>query len=200
MTELKGIDVSSWDGNIDWFKVKQAGIQFAMIRVVSGTNVDKFFANNIIAATKNNIPCGVYVYSYATTPEMAKKEAELALHSISPYKITLPVVYDIEDKAQHNLTNAQRTNLIVAFCSAVQAVGYKAGVYSSLSWFNSMFDLKLIEGYEKWIAQWGVNKCSYSGQYSLWQTTDSGKVPGIQGNVDLNICYRDYTSHSKDNK
>ncbi len=192
MEPLKGIDVSAWQGDIDWQKVKADGIQFAMLRVCAGTNVDRYFVRNIQAAAKNNIPCGVYVYSYATSTDMAKKEAEVALKAIAPYKIDYPVVYDIEDKAQQSLTNTQRTDLIEAFCKRVQEAGYLAGVYSSLSWFKTNFVLGRLLKYEKWIAQWGPSKCSFSGDFSIWQNSDSGRVAGISGNVDTNICYVDY--------
>ncbi len=193
MLELKGIDVSAWQGNIDWAKVKADGIQFAIIRVAAGTNIDRYFVNNIVSAIKNNISCGVYVYSYASTPEMAKEEAEVAIKAISPYQISYPVVFDIEDKVQHNLTNSQRTDIVEAFCSVVKAAGYKPGVYSSLSWFNTMFDLNRLKDYDKWVAQWGPSKCSFKGDnLALWQHSDSGSVSGIIGNVDLNICYKDY--------
>ncbi len=192
MTEIKGIDVSSWQNEIDWSKVKADGIDFAMIRVGTGTNQDKYFITNINSAIKNNINCGVYLYSYATTTDMAKKEAEFVLKCISPYKITFPVVYDIEDKVQHNLSNKQRTDLIEAFCSTIENGGYKAGIYTSLSWFNTMLDLSRIEKYEKWVAQWNAAKCSFAGEVSIWQNSSTGRVSGIKGNVDTNICYKDY--------
>ncbi len=196
MLALKGIDVSSWQGYIDWEKVKGDGIQFAILRVSAGTNLDRYFVNNILGATKNNIPCGVYVYSYAATPAMAEQEAEFVLHAISPYSITYPVFFDIEDKVQHNLTKGKRTDIVEAFCQKVQGAGYTPGVYSSLSWFKSYLDLTRLTNYEKWVAQWGVQQCSFAGDFGLWQNSDSGKVAGIQGNVDMDVCYKDYANNT----
>ena len=169
MAKTKGIDVSKWQGEIDWKKVKYSGIIFAIIRAAAGQKKDKKFISNIKNATKAGILCGVYLYSYATTIAEAKAEAEFLLNIIKPYKITYPVYYDIEDTVQARLTNAQRTDLICAFCNTIQKNNYIAGIYASTSWFKNKFNLNRLKKYEKWIAQWYTTSPSYDGAYGMWQ-------------------------------
>ena len=191
MPEIKGVDVSKWQGDIQWDKVKGAGIEFVMIRVGYSTNLDKNFYKNIDNAIKNGIKCGVYLYSYARTADEARAEAQFVINTIKPYKITYPVSYDIEDKTQHDLTNEQRTDMVDAFCSTIEAAGYYATVYTSLYWFNTMFDMDRLKKYDKWVAQWG-DKCTFNDKFGMWQYSSKGKIDGITGDVDLNISYVAY--------
>lgn len=190
--EQKGIDVSRWQGDITWDKVRNAGVQFVMIRAASSTTLDSKFIRNIEGATAQGIPCGVYLYTYASTTAEALKEAEFLLRAIKPYKIQYPVAFDIEDITQHHLTNQQRTDLVETFCRRVAEEKYRPAVYSSLAWFNTMLDLPRLSAYDKWVAQWDVPKCSFNGPLQLWQNSSKGKIDGIQGDVDLNLCYFDY--------
>lgn len=194
MAQFNGIDVSKYQGNIDWAKVKQSGIEFAMIRVGSSTNIDVNFVNNIKGASAQGIKCGCYLYSYATNVSQANDEADFVIKTIKPYNIIYPVAFDIEDSVQSNLTKAQITDIIVAFCSKIKAAGYIPAIYSSLSWFNTKFDLSRIATYDKWIAAWRSTPPTFEGGYAIWQNSDSGNVLGISGSVDTDISYKDYGS------
>ncbi|MEG2038123.1 MAG: glycoside hydrolase family 25 protein [Oscillospiraceae bacterium] len=197
MLQIKGIDVSSWQGNIAWDKVAKTDVKFAIIRTGAGKRIEGLFVKNIENAIKNGIDCGVYHYSMATTVDEAVNEAKMVLNAIKPYKIVYPVVYDIEDKVHHLLSNSERTKLVKAFCDTIIKGGYKTAVYTSLYWMNSMLDLSKLENYDKWVAQWGVEKCSFTASsLDMWQHSSKGRVDGITGEVDLNICYKDYNAIS----
>lgn len=193
MTSTRGIDVSVWNGDINWKKVKSDDISFAMIRVAAATYPDRRFNQNIEGALKAGIHCGVYLYSYATTPDMARAEAEFALKMISPYTLTYPIIFDIEDKVHHGLSNQQRTEIIKAFCDTISASGHLTGIYASLWWFQTMFDLPQLSLYDKWIAQWS-SACTFTEAYTMWQFSNIGRIDGIIGDVDLNYVYKDYPS------
>ncbi|MEG2205146.1 MAG: glycoside hydrolase family 25 protein [Oscillospiraceae bacterium] len=197
MPEFKGIDVSSWQGNINWADVKRDGVQFAMLRVGAGLNADRMFKRNIEGANAEGINCGVYLYSLARTANEALAEANFTLNAVKPYSLTLPIAFDIEDKAQHALTNAQRTDLVQTYCGAIANSGYLPMVYASLSWFNTMLDLSRIASTEKWVAQWGQS-CTFKSPYTMWQYSNKGRVNGINGDVDLNISYRNYAGTKPD--
>lgn len=189
---LKGIDVSRHQGAIDWAKVKAAGIQFAIIRAGYGKYAyqeDPCFEDNIEGAYNAGIPVGVYWYSYADTAAEARQEAEVCLTVIKPYKdmITLPVFFDQEyEPAILAAGNSIRTECCVAFIKAIEAAGYKAGLYGSQDWLdNKIDDSQIPETATVWVAQYS-NKCTYTGRYTIWQYTSSGKVDGISGRVDMN--------------
>ena len=193
MPELQGIDISSWQGDIAWERVKKAGATFVFVRAAAGLQADKRFAQNMMGAAAQGIPCGAYVYSLARTPQQAQAEANFVLGLVKPYTLRLPIAYDIEDKAQSALTNAQRTDLVVHFCTAVAAAGYRPMVYSSLSWFETKFEPVRIAAYDKWVARWGTAGPGLPGA-KIWQYTSTGRVDGIAANVDRNISYVDYTA------
>ena len=192
--QQRGIDVSAWQGDIDWKKVGFDGIKFAIIRAAVANNADKKFIKNIEEAASAGLPCGIYLYSLAKTPDEAKREADFVLKLIKPYKLIYPVAYDIEDNIQQKLDTAARTKLVKAFCEPVLNEGYRTAVYSSLSWFNNMLDLTQLTGYYNWVAQWGVDKCSFKGPLHIWQSSNKGRINGIDGDVDLNVCYYDYVA------
>ena len=186
---LKGIDVSHHQGAIDWTKVKA---DFALIRAGYGKYAwqeDPYLEANIQGAAARNIPIGVYWYSYADTIAEAKQEAEVCLTVINPYKdkIVLPVFFDQEyEPAILAAGNSIRTECCVAFIKAIEAAGYKAGLYGSQDWLdNKIDDSQIPETATVWVAQYS-NKCTYKGRYTIWQYTSSGKVDGIKGRVDLN--------------
>lgn len=189
---LKGIDVSRHQGAIDWAKVKAAGVQFAIIRAGYGKYAyqeDPCFTDNIEGAYNAGIPVGVYWYSYADTAAEARQEAEVCLTVIKPYKdmITLPVFFDQEyEPAILAAGNNIRTECCVAFIKAIEAAGYKAGLYGSQDWLDNKIDDSQIPATATvWVAQYR-SECTYKGRYTIWQYTSSGKVDGISGRVDLN--------------
>lgn len=189
---LKGIDVSHYQGEIDWKKVKAAGVQFVIIRAGYGKYAyqeDPCFTDNIEGAYNVGIPVGVYWYSYADTVAEAKQEAEVCLTVIKPYKdkITLPVFFDQEyEPAILAAGNSIRTQCCVAFIQVIEAAGYKAGLYGSQDWLDNKIDDSQIPATATvWVAQYG-SKCTYKGRYTIWQYTSTGKVNGIAGNVDMN--------------
>lgn len=186
---LKGIDVSHHQGEIDWSKVTA---DFALIRAGYGKYAyqeDPCFEDNIKGAYNAGIPVGVYWYSYADTAAEARQEAEVCLTVIKPYKdmITLPVFFDQEyEPAILAAWNSIRTQCCVEFIEAIEAAGYKAGLYGSQDWLDNKIDDSQIPATATvWVAQYG-SKCTYKGRYTIWQYTSTGKVNGIAGNVDMN--------------
>lgn len=201
---LKGIDVSHHQGAIDWAKVKAAGVQFAIIRAGYGKYAyqeDPCFTDNIEGAYNAGIPVGVYWYSYADTAAEARQEAEACLTVIKPYKdmITLPVFFDQEYEPAIKAASYQvRTECCKAFISAVEAAGYRAGMYASKDWLDNRIDAgALPDSCTVWVAQY-AGKCTYTGRYTIWQYTSSGKVDGIKGRVDLNQADDDLIAPTAD--
>lgn len=192
--QKKGIDVSKWQGNIDWSKVKNDGIEFAIIRTGYGmydNQKDPYFETNYKNAKAVGLKIGVYHYSYATNADEAKKEANLVLKWLNRRSLDLPVYFDIEDKSQQNLDKTTLNNICKAFCDTIEASGYWAGIYSNKYWATGLIDGPTLgKRYTYWIAQYN-NKCTYSGPYDMWQYSSSGKVNGISGNVDMNYLYRE---------
>lgn len=193
--EFKGIDVSKWNGNIDWQKVKGAGINFAIIREGYGkkspTQIDKKFKENIEGAKNAGINTGVYHYSYADSTNDAVNEAQFCLENIEGYALEYPVVFDFEDKEMLKLTNRQRTDICRAFCEEIEKAGYYVMIYANPNWLKSyLYSDELLKDFDLWLAHWGVEKPSYS--CGIWQYSSTGKIDGINGNVDLNISYKNY--------
>lgn len=188
----KGIDVSYHQGTIDWKKVKNAGIEFAIIRIGYGIydyQKDKQFENNYKNARANGIPVGVYHYSYATSVAEAQKEANLVVSWLNGRDLDLPVYFDIEDKSQQNLGKSTLNSMCETFCNIIEAAGYWAGIYSNKYWATSIIDGPTLgKRYTYWIAQYN-DKCTYTGPYAIWQYSSTGKVNGINGNVDMNYQY-----------
>jgi len=199
-----GIDVSAWQGVIDWNKVKAAGIDFAILRIMA-SGKDTYFESNYNNAKAAGVKLGVYIYSYADTVAEAQTEANKVLSYINGRTLEYPVYYDIEDPNVHAvLTKAQRTALCDAFCGVIQANGYRAGIYSTTYWFNNYLDrANLTAKYEIWEAVWPtsggtqVKEPIYdkSSTYGMWQYTSEGSIPGISGYVDRNVSYKDYASY-----
>ena len=193
--EFKGIDVSKWNGNINWDKVKSAGINFAIIREGYGKRdprqVDKKFKDNINGAKSVGIHTSVYHYSYADSVEDAINEARFCLENIEGFKLEYPVIIDVEDKEQLKLNNRQRTDIVKAFCSEIEKHGYYAMFYCNLNWLNNyLYKDELLPKYDLWLAQWGVDAPSVS--CGIWQYSSTGKIDGIDGNVDLDVSYKNY--------
>lgn len=196
--ELKGIDVSKWNGTIDWQRVAADGVRFAMVRAATGSrsgaiNLDPKFVANVNGAHAAGIKVGLYLYSYAYTVEAARKEAENLVKVLDKYKdkITWPVAYDIEEPGQ--ATTARRsTNTLQAasFLAVIRNAGYTPMLYCNPNWLKNFIDEELID-VDIWLAHYTAGKPYAAGQ-TIWQYSSKGAVAGISGNVDLNVAYKDY--------
>lgn len=197
-----GIDVSKWQGEIDWEKVANdpANIDFAIIRCgnrygKSGDIAeDPYFKKNIEGAIKNGIKVGVYFFSQAITKAEAVEEASAALELVKGYNLQLPIYIDTEGLdggRANNLSKEERTEILKTFCEVIKNAGYKPGVYSGAYWYRTHVIASEIEQYHIWVAQYN-EVLSYKGRYDIWQYTSGGSVSGIKGRVDMNIAYRVY--------
>lgn len=187
-----GIDVSQHQGNIDWSAVKT---DFAIIRAGYGkvkTQIDTQFERNYNGAKAAGIPVGAYWYSYATSVEEAILEAEAFLHTLEGKIFEYPVYLDIEEKATLNLGCNKVSDIVTTFLNYMEKAGYFAGLYMSASPLTQFTTQFVKNRYAIWVAHYGVSKPSYSGQYGMWQKSSTGRVSGINGNVDLDECYVDY--------
>lgn len=205
----RGIDVSEWQGNIDWTKVKKSDIDFAFVRISYGLNhYDYIYESNMIKAEQAGVPVGTYVYSTALSAETALKEAQYAIEKMQGYKVSYPVVFDLEYAKASNLSPKKVSQMALAFCNEVRKAGYYPMVYCNTNWYDNYIDWSLLSGIDVWIARYGdtiqaPDKDRYN--YTIWQCTDgntesglnstSGLVAGIPaGNdVDVNFGYVDYT-------
>lgn len=206
-TEIRGIDVSKWQGEIDWKKVKAAGIKFAMIRLGYGSSkgdacgFDGYFEKNVKNAIAAGIDIGCYFYSYATSVAAAKKEAAYVINVLQKYKgvFTYPVAFDLEDKTQQGLGKQVLTDMVIAFGDAIEKAGFYCSLYSNPSWMKSYLDADRVKRFDLWLAHW-TDKTNYAGAYGMWQNSSSGKVNGINGNVDTDFAYKDYPTIIKGKK
>ena len=194
----QGIDVSDHQGRIDWNAVKASGIDFAILRVGFGApswggRVDYQFNRNISECERLGIPYGVYIYSYAFDNQQAADEASMVINCLSGHNPRLPVYYDLEDNSI--IANGRQTGIASraqVFCNRISAAGYEPGIYANLNWFNNILTDSVFKSssWDHWIAQYN-SQCDYTGNYSFWQYKSNGKVPGINGNVDMNYAYVD---------
>lgn len=203
-----GIDVSKWQGgNIDWAKVAESGVEFVMIRVGYRGNqtgeimMDPYFTRNIKGALANHIKVGIYFYSQAIDEEEARVEAAWVVNAISKYQITYPVVYDCEGLGQNRIKDVdktQRSKNAVAFLDYIRSAGYTPMMYASKNGYRNNWDMSIIKNCKIWLAHYtsgGLSTPSdYSGTYHMWQYTSKGSVPGISGNVDMNLAYFTYSN------
>lgn len=193
LTSGFGIDVSKWQGNIDWGQASSA-VSFAIIRCgFRGSSgniaVDPKFAKNIQGAKANGVRVGVYFYSIAMNEAQAVEEASLAVQQVSQYGgVSLPIYIDMEDSRQLALSQAERDAIVMAFCRTVQNSGYSAGVYANKNWLTNYLTPSNYGGISIWVAQYNT-QCTYKGRYDIWQYSSKGSIPGIAGNVDLNTSY-----------
>lgn len=196
-----GIDVSYYQGKIDWKKVKESGIEFAIIRVgyrgygEEGKMVeDKMAHQNLRGAIEAGLQVGVYFFSQATSVEEALEEADFVLERIGAYDITLPVVYDWEYVSEEartaNVDPRTLTDCYLAFCGKVEEAGYTPMPYFNSHQSRKMMYLTELEQYPFWLALYS-DRMTYPYRIEMWQYTDSGKVPGIEGSVDLNLMFTD---------
>lgn len=192
-----GVDVSSYQGNIDWSKVYDSGIRFAMLRIlVKSGNKDIKFEENYTNARKAGVKVGVYKYTYATTAAEARAEAKAVIAALDGRKLDYPVALDLEDKVQEGLSNAQRTEIVLAYKDVVESAGYKFVVYASKYWFDAKLDMNRLSNVELWIARWRDLSSGHGytgkGKVTMWQYSDAGRVNGISGNVDMDVSYKKY--------
>jgi len=201
-----GVDVSEWQGNIDWNKVKATGISFAMIRcgfrqtVGSEVIEDSKFRENIEGATAAGLKVGVYFFGTAKNQDEAREEAEFTINLIKDYNLTYPVVYDFEVFNRDRLAgvdNATITDNILTYTETVGSYGYETMIYSYHDALAHMLNTGKLEGKLIWLAHW-VDKTNYRGNYHMWQYTDKGRVDGIRTNVDLNVSYFTYVDSEEE--
>ena len=209
-----GIDVSKHNGTINWNKVKESGVNFAMIRAgyrgygqPGNLAVDSKFLTNMNGAISNGIEVGVYFFSQAVTVEEAIEEADMTIELIRENgfsdKITYPIVIDTEDVDNaegraDGLSKNIRTMIVQIFCERIKQYGYKPMIYANKYWLNNQLDMNKLSMYDVWLAHYTntekpiENPSDYTGKYDIWQYTDKGTIYGISGNVDLNIGYKKY--------
>lgn len=198
-TGIMGIDVSKWNGTIDWNQVKASGVKYVIIRCgYRGSSqgsliVDPKYKANIEGATKAGLKVGVYFFSQAIDEVEAVQEASMVLGLVKDYKISYPIFLDVEASGGRadNISKETRTKVCKAFCQTIQNSGYTAGVYANKTWLTSKIDTSQLGNYKIWLAQYAAAP-TYTGRYEIWQYKDSGSVPGISGHVDLNLSYLGY--------
>ncbi len=192
-----GIDVSKWNGKINWKKVADSGVEFAMIRTGYRGNTygnivaDPCFYDNIEGALANGIEVGVYFYSQAVNEQEAKQEAAWVCKLIQNYNITYPVAYDLEEVGTNrikNVSNSQLNKNARAFLDYVNSKGYRGSMYGCKSYLEDVWKMSMFEDCHVWLAHY-IKKTSYRGRYDMWQYTEDGKVNGISTSVDLNYAY-----------
>ncbi len=205
---IKGIDVSEHNGVIDWDKVKASGIGFAMIRAGYGQTLDKQFKRNASECNRLGIPCGVYWFSYALNAVGAIREAIRCLEAIQPYRIDYPIAFDLE---YDSVNYAQKQGVFIgmelasgmarAFCQTLQDAGYIAMNYANPDYLNRYFDEQVKTEFPVWLAQWpnGMpNLAKPPRTCEIWQYSEKGTIPGINGPVDLDVCYGTYPKQEKE--
>lgn len=191
-----GIDVSKWQGDIDFSKLKSAGVEFVIIRIGSSTGIngenfiDSKFIQNIKNANSVGIPVGVYFYSYANSVDKAISDAKWIIENIKDYKVELPIAFDWENWGSFNtyeLSFFGLTNMAKRFMDTVKSAGYDAMLYSSKTYLENIW---MSVDYPVWLAHYTKNT-NYAGDYSYWQICSNGRVDGINGDVDIDIRYID---------
>lgn len=198
----KGIDVSRFQGNIDWQAVAGDGVEFAIIRVANrgyGTGklvVDEQFEKNIKGAVDAGIHVGVYIYSQAIDEQEVVEEANLVMEKLAAHDVNCPIVFDVEKTADptgrmNQISVEERTNLTLLFCQTVEAAGYKPMIYHNMEMGALMLDVEPLEQYDKWLAYYN-DDMYYPYEYKIWQYSDKGRVSGISSNVDMNICFEPF--------
>lgn len=194
-----GIDVSKWNGSIDWNAVKNSGINYVIIRCgyrgsSAGSLIeDPKFTANIKGATAAGLKVGVYFFTQAVDEREAVEEASMVLSQIKNYKISYPVFLDVESSGGRadSIDKATRTAVCKAFCQTIKNAGYNAGIYANKTWWDTKINASELSAYKIWLAQY-ASAPTYTGRYDLWQYRSTGKVSGISGNVDMNLSYLGY--------
>lgn len=187
---VKGVDVSVHNGDVNFTALKNAGIQFVLIRCGYGSDIksqdDTMFAQNVAKADSAGLPWGVYLYSYAQNTTMAKSEAAHTIRLLGGRKPLYGVWYDVEDASQKN---SDLVSICDTYCSSIEKAGLYCGIYSMESWLAGALNSPRLDRYDKWVAQWS-NACSYKKPYGIWQFTDKLNVGGKI--FDGNYAYKNY--------
>ena len=193
-----GIDVSVWNGSIDWSKVKAAGVDYAVLRCGYGSDYasqdDTRFLEYARGAQNAGIALGVYLYSYADSVAKAKSEAAHTLRllrqaGLAPKDVPYAVYLDLEEPSLQSASNRTLlANMATAYCTEIAKAGYTPGVYANLYWWNTYLTSPVFNQWKRWVAQYNYS-CWYSGSYAMWQCKSTGRVAGISGNVDMNLYY-----------
>lgn len=197
---VMGIDVSKWNGSIDWKAVKNSGVSYVIIRCgyrgssTGAMVVDPKFKANIQGATNAGLKVGIYFFSQAVNEREAVEEASMTLSLIKGYKISYPVFIDIEGSGGRGdkIDKGTRTAVANAFCKTIQNGGYTAGIYANKNWFETKMNTSSLTGYKLWLAQYATTPTYKATRYDMWQYTSKGSIAGISGNVDLNLSYLGY--------
>ena len=206
---VKGIDVSSHQGTIDWDSVKADGISFAILRVGYGGDYydqdDSTFAYNASECKRLGIPFGVYIYSYAYNADMALSEADHVLRVLGGMELDYPVYYDLEylvdgrpggisGGTTGTMSNSELAYSASVLCQHIAQAGYTPGIYANLYWWNNFLTDSVFNNWERWVAQYPYpgGLCTYAGEYKVWQAADDAHVAGVSGNVDVNFDYYPY--------
>ena len=195
-TPTLGIDVSKWNGSVDWDSVSKAGVSYAIIRCgyrgssTGALIVDPKFETNISKAKAAGMQVGVYFFTQAVSETEAVEEASMVLSQVSKYSLNYPIYLDVESSGGRGdkLTKEERTAVIRAFCNTIQNSGYSAGVYANKTWLAEKMDVNQLGSFKIWLAQYAAAP-TYTGRYNMWQYTSKGTLPGITGDVDMNLSY-----------
>ena len=196
MAQIRGIDVSQDQGNIDWKAVREDGIRFAMIRAGNcgydgKIKVDTRFHSNIAAAISAGINVGVYLYSYARTEQAAKQAAEELIPLLKGYTVTYPVAFDMEDETYNAFSKDANTAIANAFLNEIKEQRYYPVLYSYTYFLTENLDMSKLSDYDVWVADYR-GYVGYQGSYGMWQYSSKGRVDGISTRVDMDVSYRDY--------
>ena len=186
----RGIDVSRWQGEINWSQVAADDVSFVMLGTRSKGVVDPYFHRNIQQASAAGVKVGVYIYSLAVTVEMAEAEADFVLDLIHDYPVSYPVAFDMEDSTQGNLSKEELAAIANAFCKKISDFGYYPIVYANENWLKNKLDMSLMD-YPVWVARYSARP-SYQNPV-MWQATSTGSVKGINGNVDIDFQFKDFS-------
>lgn len=193
------IDISQFNGNIDWQQLKQSVDGIIIKAGYLYDNEDPKFRYYVSQCQKYNIPFGIYVYSYALNEKMVEEEIQLTLKSLKGLKVSFPVFIDMEDadgwKNKNGMpSNAVLVNICKRFCDEMIKAGYQTGIYANLDWFQHKLNSSKLDNYQKWVAQWNTNDgqaghCDYNKEYRMWQYTSNGSIKGISGRVDVSAWF-----------
>ena len=186
----RGIDVSHWQGPIDWKQVSQNDISFVMLGTRYNGQVDPRFHINAAEAAMAGIQLGIYIYSYATDVAMAEAEADFVLNLIKDYPVSYPVAFDVESSVQSTLSPTELADIINAFCRKIENAGYHAILYANDYWLANKIDMSQVD-YDVWVARYETPHAFENPV--MWQATSTGSVDGINGNVDIDFQFRDFS-------
>ena len=199
---IRGIDISKYQTNVDYSKLKAQGIEFAIIRCGYGKNEhqkDELFETHYKGLKEAGIKVGAYLYSYCNEVGNAILEAENCLKFIQGKSFELPIFYDLEDKKVAPLGKENITQIAKIFCNRIQEAGFTAGIYANLNWFKNYLNINELTGFNIWLAEWDKKSHTANFKVDFWQYTSKGKIDGISGNVDMNYDLRENKDNSTEN-